>query len=235
MKFSLIIPCYNEAKTLPLIVENIRNNFIRNDAEVIIVNNGSTDESALVLSDLTAGLSKIRIVTVPVNKGYGYGIIAGLKEGSGEYLGWTHGDMQTPVEDAIKALELIEKEDVSTAERLFVKGLRTGRPFTDRFFTIGMSVFESILFWTVLKDINAQPNVFHRSFLKRFINPPDDFSLDLYVYYLAKVNGFSIKRFSVPFLSRRYGVSHWNTNLRSKYNFIKRTLTFSFSLKKRVN
>ncbi|MEK7172940.1 MAG: glycosyltransferase family 2 protein [Patescibacteria group bacterium] len=229
MKFSLVIPCYNEVGALPLIIGNIKNNFLREDLEVIIVDNGSTDGSGKVLGALTANIPRVRVVTVPINNGYGYGIIAGLKEASGEYLGWTHGDMQTPVQDALKALKIIEAEGNPT--KIFLKGQRTGRSFFDRIFTAGMSVFESALFGIMLRDINAQPNVFHRSLMKQFFNPPNDFSLDLYVYRLAKINGFVIKRFPVSFLPRPHGESHWNTTLRSKYNFIKRVIRYSFSLK----
>jgi len=229
MKLSLIIPCYNEVEALPFIVEQIKNNFSREDTEVIIVDNGSTDGSDKVLSALTLSLPRVRVVTVPVNKGYGYGIIAGLKEAVGEYLGWTHGDMQTPVQDALKALKIIETE--RSPRKIFLKGQRIGRPFFDRFFTAGMSIFESALFGITLRDINAQPNIFHRSLMEGFFNPPNDFSLDLYAHHLAKINGFVIKRFPVSFLPRPHGESHWNTTLRSKYNFIKRVIRYSFSLK----
>src|SRR3989338_11102052 len=122
MKLSLITPCYNEVEALPFIVEQIKNNFSREDTEVIIVDNGSTDGSDKVLSALTLSLPRVRVVTVPVNKGYGYGIIAGLKEAVGEYLGWTHGDMQTPVQDALKALKIIETE--RSPRKIFLKGQR---------------------------------------------------------------------------------------------------------------
>ena len=214
---------------MPFIVEQIKNNFSREDTEVIIVDNGSTDGSDKVLSALTLSLPRVRVVTVPVNKGYGYGIIAGLKEAVGEYLGWTHGDMQTPVQDALKALKIIETE--RSPRKIFLKGQRIGRPFFDRFFTAGMSIFESALFGITLRDINAQPNIFHRSLMEGFFNPPNDFSLDLYAHHLAKINGFVIKRFPVSFLPRPHGESHWNTTLRSKYNFIKRVIRYSFSLK----
>ena len=226
---SLVIPCYNEAGALPSIIESIKNNFNREDAEVIIVDNGSTDGSNKVLSALTANLPRVRVVTVPVNNGYGYGIISGLKEAAGEYLGWTHGDMQTPVQDAIKALKIIETG--GNPRNIFIKGRRIGRPFFDRFFTAGMSIFESALFRTALYDINAQPNIFHRSLMEWFLNPPNDFALDLYAYHLAKINGFIIKRFPVSFLPRPHGESHWNTTIRSKYNFIKLVARYSFFLK----
>ena len=51
MRLSLVIPCYNEARNLPLLVARLRETFVRDDVEVVLVDNGSTDGSAAVLAD----------------------------------------------------------------------------------------------------------------------------------------------------------------------------------------
>ena len=96
-----------------------------------------------------------------------------------------------------------------------------------------MSIFESILLQTRMSDINAQPNAFHRSFYETWENPPKDFSLDLFVYYAARKNMLKVIKFPVLFGDRRYGHSSWNISFASKYRFIKRTIKFSFELKRR--
>ena len=52
MKLSIIVPCYNESKNIPLILEKFANVIKRDDVEVILVNNGSTDNSQMVLDEL---------------------------------------------------------------------------------------------------------------------------------------------------------------------------------------
>jgi len=64
--------------------------------------------------------------------------------------------------------------------------------------------------------------------------PPNDFSLDLYAYFMAKKSKLTIKRFSVIFSERIHGNSKWNFGILSKYKFILRTLLYSISLKKRM-
>ena len=59
--------------------------------------------------------------------------------------------------------EIIEKQE--DPMNCYVKGDRKGRPIFDQIFTLGMSFFETIYLRTKLWDINAQPNIFHRSFL----------------------------------------------------------------------
>lgn len=230
--FSLIVPCYNEAKNIPLIVEKLDQAFERQDIEVILVNNGSTDESARVMEEFSQNRDWLRVVTVETNQGYGFGILSGLKAGKGKFLGWTHADMQTDPSDPFKALKLLE--DAKNPAKTYLKGLRKGRPFSDQLFTVGMSLFETLYMGCNLWDINAQPNVFPRTLLNDMQDPPHDFSLDLYFLFTARKLGYEIKRFEVLFPPRIHGVSSWNTGLGSKWKFIKRTIDFSLKLKKRL-
>jgi len=230
MKFSLVIPCYNEAKNIPLLLERCRGVVVRPDVEVILVDNGSTDDTPEVLLNLLPGYPGCRSVRVEKNQGYGYGIVAGLKAAKGEILGWTHADMQTDPQDTLRGLALFEKY----GNTIFVKGRRYGRPFMDIVFTIGMSIFETLLLSRPMWDINAQPNMFSRNFFDSWVTPPDDFSLDLYVYYQAQKKRLKVHRFPVRFGERAHGVSHWNVNWAAKQKFIRRTVDFSLQLKKNI-
>ncbi len=229
IKLSIVVPCYNEEKNIPLILSRFNDVISRNDIEVILVDNGSTDNSEGVLSKLLPKYPFAKTVKVDVNQGYGYGILQGLNIAVGEYIGWTHADMQTDPNDVIKALEIIEKEN---CDKIFVKGNRKGRPLFDVFFTFGMGCFETLLMGQFLWDINAQPNIFSRDLFDNWQNPPFDFALDLFALYEAKKQRYKIIKFPVVFPERLHGKSHWNTGLQAKWKFIKRTIEFSFKLKK---
>lgn len=230
MKLSVVIPCYDEADNIPLILERFDGIIKRDDIEVVLVDNGSTDSSPEVLNTLLPKYPFAKTIRVEVNQGYGYGIVQGLKVSTGEFIGWTHADMQTDPADLLKALDIIEKRNY--AEELFIKGNRKGRPLFDQFFTSGMSAFETLYMGVKLYDVNAQPNVFSKKFFETWINPPKDFSLDLYALFMAQKSGLHIERFDVMFPKRVHGTSHWNTGFVSKWKFIKRTVGFSRKLKK---
>ena len=230
MKLSVIVPCYNEAKNIPLILEKFAGIIKRPDIEILFINNGSKDTSQEVFDFLIPKYTFAKVVKIEVNQGYGFGITTGLCEAKGEYIGYMHADMQTDPRDPIKALEIIERQPNS--ENCFVKGDRIGRSIFDQFFTMGMSLFETIYLNTKLWDINAQPNIFHRSFFESIKdNCPKDFSLDLYFLYMAKKKKLNIIRFDVMFPDRMFGSSNWNTGVASKWKFIKRTIQFSRKLK----
>ena len=227
---SLVIPCYNEAKSLPALLSRCAAIVAaRPDAEVVLVDNGSSDTSPEMFRELLPKYPGCRSVRVEKNQGYGFGILSGLRAAKGSILGWTHADLQADPSDALKGLELFEKS--ATPERLFVKGRRYGRPASDVAFTVGMSLFETMLLGRRLWDINAQPTMFPRSFFESWTSPPNDFALDLYAYYNALRAGMVVERFPVRFGERLHGHSHWNVNWGAKWKFIRRTMDFSVTLR----
>jgi glycosyltransferase involved in cell wall biosynthesis len=240
VRLSLVIPCYNEARSLPQLVERCGRVVASGEVEVVLVDNGSTDDSPAVLDRLLDGRRGVRSVRVEVNQGYGHGILSGLRDATDgthgpEVIGWTHADLQTDPVDALRGLALFEQahtREGGSPTRLFVKGRRYGRPLGDTAFTVGMSAFETALLRRPLWDINAQPTLFPTTFFAGWTDPPTDFSLDLYAYHRAVEQGLRVERFPVSFGARQHGVSSWNVDWRSKAKFIRRTTTYSLALKR---
>lgn len=230
MHLSLVIPCYNEAANLPLLLERCKEVTRQPDCEVILVDNGSTDSSPEVLRELLPAYPGCRSIRVEKNQGYGFGILSGLKAATGDILGWTHADMQTDPKDVLRGIAFFEQH----GPNIFVKGRRYGRPLGDVVFTVGMSLFETMLLGKPMWDINAQPTMFSRIFFESWHEPPHDFSLDLFAYYQARRMGLAVHRFPVRFGERAHGVSHWNVNWVAKRKFIRRTVDFSLQLNKRL-
>ena len=229
IKFAVAIPCFNEGKNIPILVEKISHLSQKSNIFFLIVDNGSTDNS---FNNLSVRPDNFDILRIKKNKGYGYGILSGLNQiKEFDVIGWTHADLQTDIFDIVKAKNIYEEHGLNC----FVKGRRVGRPIADSFFSLGMSIFESILFMKFLWEINAQPTLFPSSFFKLWADPPSDFSLDLYSFILAKRNNLKIFRFPVHFHKRIHGHSSWNIDFKSKYKFIKRTLDYSFQLKRKLN
>ena len=224
--FSIVIPCYNEARSLKTLINEASRIAVEHGGEFILVDNGSNDSTLNILSECTK--PNIRWVTTAKNLGYGGGILFGLKYCDSDIMGWTHADLQTPLEDVTKAVSAIG------VDYGFVKGRRINRPIFDNLFTVGMSILESILFRTRLVDINAQPTIFRKDFYNSWSNPPLDFSIDLYALINAKRTNIGIGRINVHFLKRQFGNSSWNTGIKSRWKFIRRTISYSLKLRKQI-
>lgn len=229
--YSLVLPCFNEAESLPSLLEECAALLAAGCDEIVIVNNGSEDGSEAILEKYSGSIAGLKVVTAEQNLGYGGGILLGLSHTEGDIVGWTHADLQCELNDFLLGADLVRR----AGARAIAKGRRRGRPNLDRFFTWGMSCFESVLFRTLLWDINAQPTVFHRQFVKHLEGAPTDFTLDLYVLAHARKQKFIVKRFPVSFKTRRHGQSSWNHGMRSRLRFVRRTIKSSFALVLRGN
>ncbi|MDH5573112.1 MAG: glycosyltransferase family 2 protein [Gammaproteobacteria bacterium] len=228
---SLIIPCYNEAGNLKNLVNRCIETITRDDVEVILVDNGSTDLTPDIIHDLLVGHGNLRTVRVDENKGYGYGIVYGLKNAKGKFLSWTHADLQADPADILEGLTIIEEHAYS--DNIYIKGKRYGRSFHDLVFTWGMALFESVILNTAMWDVNAQPTIFSKTFFSQLNEPPSDFSLDLYTYYMAKKTGLSVYRYPVYFGKRFSGNGH-NDKLIAKIKYSYKTIIYSLSLRNKL-
>ena len=232
VRFSAVVPCYNEEGNLPRLFSRFAET-LAPGCEVIFVDNGSTDGTARVLETLLPRYPFSRVVSLSENKGYGAGILSGLKSAEGEFLGWTHGDLQCDPADFSLAVSLAEKNGLR--RDLFIKGLRRGRPFSDGFFTVAMAAFESVYLRLPLWDVNAQPCLFHRAFFEAWPPAPQDFSLDLFALALALKKKSEIIRFPVSVSPRAAGYSSWNSGFFSRASLIRRTIASGARIKREIS
>lgn len=213
MKYSIIIPCYNEEDNIEKLINLLSSKSNLYDIEWIIVENGSKDNTRILLNNICEDKKNFKLVYIDENQGYGYGIKQGLKNTSGDYIGWLHADMQVSPDFM---LEFIKLNELSKETKKFYKGSRKNRKFIDNFFTFFMSVFSTLLFQTFLSDIVAIPVLFHRDLMNKLDNIPYDFSIETYVYYIAKKENYKIIRLPIHMSEREKGVSSWNNGIISK-------------------
>src|SRR5579884_1409507 len=89
-------PCYNDAPTIQGVVQAARETLSRltDDYEIIVVNDGSQDESAAVLAELEQQEPSVRVVSHESNRGYGGALRSGFASATKELVFYTDGDAQ---------------------------------------------------------------------------------------------------------------------------------------------
>ncbi len=222
-KLSLVIPCYNEAKSLEALTERTlqcakKRNLAPEQFELVVVDNGSSDGTDVVIEALMKGPSRryLHPVHVEKNLGYGFGVYSGLRAATGGTLAWTHADEQCDPEDVFIAWERHQK----LGENFLVKGRRYKRAFGDMLFSRGFEMVALAILGQFVHEINAQPKVFDASLMKKAANPPYGFPFDLYMLLKAKESGWRIESIPVRFPPRKHGESRWASTFRSKFRTI---------------
>lgn len=235
INISIIIPCYNEEKNIPQLIENIETTVSKApesvNLEFLLVENGSLDNSKEVLSSVIE-IDFLKVVYVPVNQGYGYGIKAGIDRASGDYIGWMHGDCQTAVDDILSFADCVRQND---DKPVFLKGRRCGRSFVERLFTGGMSALGTLIFQRKMFDIMSTPVLMSKELLAPHSLLPNDFSIDIFVYYKACLMKYFIQHVPTVVHKRGGGKSSWNTGLRSRIRTSKKMLISMFHIRKQKN
>lgn len=227
-QLSIVLPCYNESRGIEAILNRFAEVGRGQDFELILVDNGSKDDTQATFARLLPRFPFARSVKVEVNQGYGHGIFTGLQSAQGEVVGWSHADLQTDPADVFRAWA--SYRSAATPERTMIKGRRYGRRLSEKLISLGMQALSTLVFRSYMQEINAQPKVFHRDLLSHLTRPPVDFNFDLYVLVMAKRHGWRIESIPVQFPPRKYGHSNWAATWRSKFRTIARSIRYMFSL-----
>ncbi len=235
--WQLVLPCYNEARNLPGVVERAlacarRRGLTPAQFQLILVENGSRDDSPAVMESLRtrAGGEFLHIVPVALNRGYGNGVIVGLRAAGSGLVAYSHADQQCDPEDAFRGFERLVA--AGPGARILVKGCRQGR---DTRGWIVSRVFEQIagaLLDRRLHEINAQPKVMPSELVPAFSDPPDDFAIDLYVLLRALQSGYRIEEIDVRYPPRVHGQSNWSSTFRSRVSTIARLMSYILELRR---
>jgi dolichyl-phosphate beta-glucosyltransferase len=101
-QYSIVIPAYNEAARIAGALESVLG-CIRSRgwfAEVVVVNDGSRDQTADIVREFAAGAPEVRLLENPGNRGKGYSVRHGLLESFGEIVMFTDADLSAPIEEA---------------------------------------------------------------------------------------------------------------------------------------
>lgn len=228
-KFSLIIACFNESKNIALLFDEIAENQKKISFEIIIVDNGSTDNSKEMIQINKHKLSNFKLINIKENIGFGNGIKMGMLHASNNIICYTHGDLQVKISECLSAYEIYR----SNPKPLFIKSSRSNRGVISSIFTKLMGFFNSIFFKTHLYDIHSQPNLFEKPELKVIQNCPNHMGIDLYFYVYFKKKNYLLKRFKISFNKRLYGKGS-NELLIDKLRYSLKSLSISLDVKNKL-
>src|SRR5665213_1953351 len=126
-ELSIIVPAFNEERRLPKTLDGIEAYLAsrRFNAEIIVVDDGSTDGTAALVEDRRSGSPSLRLVSNGQNCGKGFSVRHGMLEARGEIALFTDADLSTPIEEADKLLAALREGafDVAIGSRALDRSL----------------------------------------------------------------------------------------------------------------
>jgi glycosyltransferase involved in cell wall biosynthesis len=129
-RYSIVIPAYNESERIGNALDRVLD-YVRQqkwDAEIIVVNDGSRDNTAELVRRYAAEHSPVRLVENPGNRGKGYSVRNGMSAASGEVRLFTDADLSAPITEAGKLVAaLADGADLAIGSRWMDSALQTER------------------------------------------------------------------------------------------------------------
>jgi glycosyltransferase involved in cell wall biosynthesis len=211
-ELSLVIPLYNEKANVPRVPADIAATLDEAgiDYELVLVNNGSRDDTGHRLAALAATNPRIQVVTVPVNQGYGWGVLCGVEQARGHFVGFMGGDGQIRAEVIPHVFALAKSGHVDLAK---VRRVTRGDGPARQAVTFCCNLLFPLLFPVRTRDINGTPKIARGDLLRSLQLRSKDWFIDAEVMIGLGQRGARIGELDVDFLPRDGGSSNvrWTT------------------------
>jgi glycosyltransferase involved in cell wall biosynthesis len=204
---SVFFPCYNDARTIGgLVVEAERQlQQLTADYEIIVVNDGSPDDSAEVLRSLQQRVPRLQVVTHETNRGYGGALRSGFARATKELVFYTDGDGQYDVRELPVLLMLL------TDDTHFVNGIKmTRQDPAHRIFAGNLHRFlMRWSFWLPVSDVDCDFRLIRRAILDRIDLTSNSGSICVELVKDAQRAGAQFREVSVHHYPRLWGESQF--------------------------
>jgi glycosyltransferase involved in cell wall biosynthesis len=202
-KYSIIIPAYNESARLGATLDSVLKYICAQqwDAEVLVVNDGSRDNTAELVRAQAQVNPAVRLIENPGNRGKGYSVRNGMLKAGGEILLFTDADLSAPIEEAHKLFAAIGAgADVAIGSRWLQPDLQAHRQSLVRqFYGRTFNFILRILLGLKLKDTQCGFKAFSRSAAQKLFSMQtiEGWGFDAELLFLAARSRFKIKEVPV--------------------------------------
>ena len=197
---SIVIPAYNEERRLPATLDRLLCYLSRGGwefAEVLVVDDGSRDQTLRIAEDFAARAPSIRVLRNPGNRGKGYSVRHGILEAKGEWALFTDADLSSPIEELEKLWSAAQESgaQVAIGSRALDRSLigvhqPLLRESAGKLFNLAVRVITGLPFHDTqcgfkLCETRVARDVFSRQQLERF-------GFDVEVLFIARRRGYNI-------------------------------------------
>jgi len=230
IKLSIVIPCFNEEKTVEKCLErvlNISREFLK--LEVVIVDDCSTDGSASIARNLAAMDPKVTVIQHDKNQGKGAALQTGFKNATGDFIAIQDADLEYDPNDILRLLEplLSNEADVVFGSRFLPHGphrvLYFWHSFGNRFLTLISNMFTNLN----LTDMEVCYKVFRREVIQNITLEEKRFGFEPEITAKVARSGCRIYEVGISYYGRTYEEGKkigWKDGIRALWCILKYNL-----------
>ena len=221
---SAVLPAYNEAENIRAVTEGLRRALARECErfEIIIVDDGSTDDTPRLADQLAMEYAEVRVVHHRPNRGYGAALRSGFTRAQMPLVFYMDADGQFRPDEIRLLIDRIGEADIVT-------GYRANRqdPCLRKFFSWGFKKFIGFIFGVRVRDCDCAFKLYRRKIFKDIRIASDAFFVDAEILAKANVLGCRTEEVPVTHLARAGGRStvrlgHILSTLREAWHVFRR-------------
>jgi dolichyl-phosphate beta-glucosyltransferase len=193
---SIIIPAYNEADHLESTLQSIFNWIKLPDWELIVVNDGSTDQTPTIVKKLSRRHPRVKLLNLPHNHGKGWAVKHGVLKSSGEWILFMDADSSTRINEMEKLWAFRDKYDVIIGSRhLRRDSIKKPQPWFRHLAGRLGNLFIRIMLLPGIYDTQCGFKLFNKKAARDLFSRQqlNGWSFDLEILVLARRLGYAIK------------------------------------------
>lgn len=216
-ELSIVVPAYNESARIENALERVLSCVQEQgwNAEVLVVDDGSTDNTAAIVQRWMEKHSNLHLIQNPGNRGKGYSVRNGLLQAAGEIVMFTDADLSAPMEEAERLLAAIrDGADVAIGSRWLDRTRQTiHQPLYRQFFGRCFNWITRTVMGLPFKDTQCGFKAFKRSAAQVIfrLQTIERWGFDPEILFIARKLGYEIREVPVT----------WGHDERSRISYLK--------------
>ena len=202
-KVSVIVPCHNEEKNIPPLIEHLTGYYDEYINEIIILDDNSIDKTGEVTKALRGTYPKVQLIRRSMPNGVGRALRDGLSTANGEYILMLDCDFQHILPEITDLFDaIVDGADVAIGSRFSRNSVLLNYAFTKILANRGFHILANFLFKENFRDISNNLKLMKREVAKRLKIESNGFSANAETGLLPILQGYNVKEVPISWINR---------------------------------
>ncbi len=205
---TILVPAYNEEDSISALIHALHDNIQLVEAyEILVVNDGSSDGTGTILTELTDTIPELRVLDHPHNMGLGCALRSGFRDARGRIIITMDADMTHPISLIPSLIAAGDAVDVVIASRYVRGGGMSGVPWWRVALSVLANAIFQIIFATRVRDITAGYKAYRAECVRALDISSRGFEVQLEITIRLIASGATFREIPYVLTTRQHGAS----------------------------